>query len=665
MPALSRRTYVEGKRYETIIFREDTHPADFEMVELQDAGNREREALAENLIVDGFLGDSFKIVGSGLNNAVNVTPGPGGYSKGRRLILPDTIHPLVGGQHVFNMAIATPATARVDLVYADISIETVTPTNDPDIEDPVLGPTALRERLRYAFAVSENVTSTTVPTLPVGHVGLPLATIVRRAGDPQINAADVTDVRPLAALNPQFKAKNLIIVSPAGGDFSDPVAALESVQGLSSQSNPFTILIMPGVYTTVKPMEFNGAYVSMIGTDPDACVIKMNLTGFSTARISASNVTLMNLSLDYASGSGSHSAPVFFTGNFSATLDNLTLGKGYYDENATNAFHGLDMALGGTATIRNCRIFAQNTTTTAAVSIGSATVDMFRCQITAGNSDSLSLGGSGTLTMDQCSFVGSRSMLISFGTLTATDCSWKRQTVKAFTTSATAMSLSTAVTNKLTNCVLDGQGDSGSMTDTSAIWTNVTMNVQLSTSGGGTSIYRAVTFEGIDVNGTAASFFDCVFNGTSAWSVPGTGGTGYPLIIRGTTSPTIMGCRSSYGTVCIILGGSPRFSDCHFSSASGSARVIDVASSSSDVIVEGCLFTLTASYALTSPIFIGGAGGRFTYVHNHLEGSSAGQPDYALRGSGAALFAGNNSGTSGALRDPASITSATNIAQNP
>jgi hypothetical protein len=670
--ALSRRTFTEGKRYETVVFQENTHPGDFEVVELQDIQNREREALAQNLITDGFLGDSFKVFGSSLSNAVNVTPGAGGYSVGRRLLLPDTLHPLVGGQYIYNMLIATPATNRVDLVYLDIFIESVTPAVDPDIQDVILGPTASRERVRYNFAISQNATGPTPPTLPSGHVGLPLALITRRAADPSINAADVVDVRPLSSFNAQFKPKNLIVVSPAGGDFHDPAAALNSINGLTSAANPYTILIRPGVYTITQPLNFIDPYVSMIGTDPYSCVIKANIFGFSTARISADHITLKNLKLEYTSGSGSHAGTVFSTGAFNMVLDNLVLAEDYYNENNINAFQGIDLTAGGIAAVRNCKIFAQNTNVGAAVAIGaSAIADFINCTVLAAQSDALSVANGAVLTLRKCSFIGTRALLVSGANMNAQDCSWANQALKAFSIGgAQPMTLTQGVTNTMVNCSIDGLDATSSITDTSAIWNNVTCNLQLFTSGGGQSYYDGVVFSGIDVNGTYARFTDCTFNGTSSWAIGGTGGTGWAIVVRGTTSPVFLNCKSDAGNVMIVLGGNPTLEACIFTSSSASARLISVLTNSSNVIVTNCLFQLFASYALASPIFIGsnGGSGRFTYSHNHLEGSSLGQPDYVLRGSsgtGAALFAGDNTSTAGALREPTSITVFTNSAQNP
>lgn len=670
---LSRRTFVEGKRYETVLFQENTHPGDFEMVEFQDYQNREREAMAQNLIVDGFFADSFKIVGSGLSNAVNVTPGPGGYSLGHRLILPDAIHPLISGQYVYNMAIAVPATNRTDLVYIDIFIESVNATMDPDIQDPFLGPSALRERVRYNFGVAQNVTSTTVPTLPVGHVGLPLALITRRAGDPAINLADVVDVRTLCSLNPQFKAKNTIVVSPAGGDFNDPTSALTSIQGLTSSSNQYTILIRPGVYTIAKPLTFTDPYVSMIGTDPDACVIKGNFTGLSTALIGADHISLRNLTLDYASGSGAHAAVVFFTGNFIASLDNLVLGPFYYGENAINAFNGIDMVAGGTVSIRHCQVFTQNMGAASAIAVGSATVaDIQDCSVTAAVSDTLNVANGAALTLSKCTFVGTRSLLVSAGNMVARGCSWTNQALKSFPiTGDPTLTLTTGVVNTMVDCLIDSGGGSGlaSRVDTTAIWTNVVINSQFSTSGGGNSVYKNVQFLlGLDINGTASTLVDCSFPiAPGSWAIGGS--SGEALVIRGTTTPILVDCVFDAGKCVLVLGGSPKFRGCRLTSASSSARVINILSTSSDVLFDSCTVQLTASYA-TSPVFIGGSGGsgRFTWTHNHMEGSAAGQPDYVLRGSGgtgASLFAGSNTSTAGALREPTTITTFSNIEQAP
>jgi hypothetical protein len=125
-----------------------------------------------------------------------------------------------------------------------------------------------------------------------------------------------------------------------------------------------------------------------------------------------------------------------------------------------------------------------------------------------------------------------------------------------------------------------------------------------------------------------------------------------------------MDCASDSGTCVFIGGGNPTFKGCRFTSSGASSRVINTISSSSSVIVANCTFQLFASYSGSSVIFIGGSGGTFTFVQNHLQGSSLGQPSTVLFGLGASLFAGANTSTAGALRD-SSITTFTNIEQAP
>ena len=671
--ALSRRTYSESKRYETVVFGENTHPGDFEMVELQDIQNGERNALGAAIITDGFLLDGFRAVGSGLSNAVSVTFGTG-YSEGRRMIMPDSLHQSVGGQYFFNFPNATPVVSRNDLLYVDVYVDTVDQTADPVIEDPSLGPSATRERVRYNFAISEGNVSGTPPSLPVGHVGYPIANITRRAGDPLVQAADVSDIRPRASLNSQFKPQNLIIVSPAGGDFEDPVAALNSITS-SSATNRYTILIRPGVYTVSATLDFVNPYVTMIGTDPFSCAILVDTNGYSACTINADNVAIKGLSLGFATGSSPHYATILVNGAYSIDLDDLILSEDFYNENDTNICHGINTTTGGTVRIHRCTIYAQNSTTDAAVVVGaSAAVDMDNCTIIAANNDALSVANGGVVNIHKCSFTTTNSLMVSGGTLTATDSQWVNLPLKTFAVGPTPLTLTNGVTNTMDNCLLDGRAlgaiQEAHITDESLIWTRMTIYLQMFTSGGGSSYYRSVLFMGgIDVNGTGATFEDCDFALSGAsWGIPGVTGN-YGLILRGSNSPLIKNCTSRAGRVAFILGGTPTFKGCRFSSSTGGVEIIYVLSTSTDVVVDGCLFQLYASYTGSGVIQIGANGGsaKFTFTNNQCSGSSLGQPPYVLFGfgTGAALYAGGNSSTATALRDVTTITAATNIAQNP
>ncbi len=58
--------------------------------------------------------------------------------------------------------------------------------------------------------------------------------------------------------------KNIITVAKANGNFTDPVAAVNSI-GDASANNPYLVVIGPGVYTVTQPLEMN-EHVDIIGS---------------------------------------------------------------------------------------------------------------------------------------------------------------------------------------------------------------------------------------------------------------------------------------------------------------------------------------------------------------------------------------------------------------
>ena len=71
------------------------------------------------------------------------------------------------------------------------------------------------------------------------------------------------------------KLKNIVTVSPQGGDFNDPVAAMASITD-SSEDNPYQLVIGPGVYTLTQTLEVK-SYVAVVGAGL-ATVIQGNIS---------------------------------------------------------------------------------------------------------------------------------------------------------------------------------------------------------------------------------------------------------------------------------------------------------------------------------------------------------------------------------------------------
>lgn len=656
---LSRRTFDEKKRYKTLLFQEDTPGGDFEMVELQDIQNAEREGFIKDFIVDGAVGSGFQALGAGLNGAVKIDFGDT-FSLGRRLIMPDSTHQEVGGEFIFNFAIPTPVTNRTDLIYIEILEEEIDNSVDPTIVDPSLGPTAFRERVRYIFRISEG--GTVVPTLPVGSVGLPIAFVVRRAGDPQVNAADVTDARQLASLGSQFKPQNLIIVSPEGGDFTSPQDALDSIVG-SGPDNPFTILIRPGVYVLNSELSFANSHVQMIGTDPNACVIEVdNTSGSPAAIVNADEITISNLKLGFQPGSTGDASTILINGAFNAKLEDLILSEDFYNENETNALSGIETLAADTVTVRRCRIYQQGAGFNEAVEIGAATMILEDCTIQGADRDTILKAAGGPLTMRRCTVNTNKTLLVCSGQATIVDCEFLQTDVKSFVIGADPVFiLSGSVTNRMTNCLWSsassGTPDNSSSTAATLLWTNVDMRAMpgMNLSGGGASKFENCYFKGIDVNGSSADFEGCEFISGATWSIALLTGAA-ALIIRAGANCRVMNCRTPQGGAGVvnqnvaIFAADPLIQGCHF--FVGASAVAILINSSAKPVISGCNFEYVLAHGGNLAIDVRDALSDPTVVHCHMQGSSLGLPPSWIGGlAGSKVNVGQNTGNTASLSD--------------
>ena len=80
------------------------------------------------------------------------------------------------------------------------------------------------------------------------------------------------DLKPLA---------NIITVAKANGDFTDPVAALDSISDASA-SNPYLVVIAPGVYEVASSIILK-RYVDVSGSGQNATVISGSISSTSRA----------------------------------------------------------------------------------------------------------------------------------------------------------------------------------------------------------------------------------------------------------------------------------------------------------------------------------------------------------------------------------------------
>ena len=102
-------------------------------------------------------------------------------------------------------------------------------------------------------------------------------------------------------LNSAKKLANVVTVSAQGGDFTNPVAAVNSISDASA-SNPYVVLIGPGVYTMTETLVMK-EYVSVIGTGEQSTKLTGAIMAYSpdasAAIISgADHATLSNLTVE-------------------------------------------------------------------------------------------------------------------------------------------------------------------------------------------------------------------------------------------------------------------------------------------------------------------------------------------------------------------------------
>ena len=102
--------------------------------------------------------------------------------------------------------------------------------------------------------------------------------------------------------------KNVISVSPSNGDFTSPVAALNSISNASA-TNPYLIVLGPGVYDLGSQQLVMKEYVELAGSGSNATFIRGTVSGIGLASdaalvIGANNASIRDLTIENQASSG-------------------------------------------------------------------------------------------------------------------------------------------------------------------------------------------------------------------------------------------------------------------------------------------------------------------------------------------------------------------------
>jgi hypothetical protein len=135
-------------------------------------------------------------------------------------------------------------------------------------------------------------------------------------------AADKVVVIPMASAKP---LQNVVTVAKAYGNFTDPVAAVNSITDASA-TNPYLVLIAPGTYTLTTTLVMK-PYVDISGSGENITKLTgaiSNTNEVTSAIIKGANhATLSNLSINNTGGN-SYSTGIYTTGlDFSARLQHV------------------------------------------------------------------------------------------------------------------------------------------------------------------------------------------------------------------------------------------------------------------------------------------------------------------------------------------------------
>jgi hypothetical protein len=125
--------------------------------------------------------------------------------------------------------------------------------------------------------------------------------------------------------NSAKKLKNVVTVSATGGDFTDPVAAINSITDASA-GNPYLLVIGPGVYTLTQTLVMK-PFITIAGSGKNATTLTGAISDPSSPTNSAivvgsNNATLRDLTVTNTGGS-KYSLAVSATSHQSLDIKNV------------------------------------------------------------------------------------------------------------------------------------------------------------------------------------------------------------------------------------------------------------------------------------------------------------------------------------------------------
>lgn len=305
MAVITNNTFDPNKQYVSVRLQQGVPIVDADWNELQDAIGYAHQAVTRWFIGNGVPqgNNGYQIQGSGLSNDFtilsNVTGVPDPLSNAGRCLV-DGLEVFIIADSIFTAqplhedhgaaadaeaarlgvprinALVTPVANGTVVVYLDVWERLVSPVEDPALILPGLAvESCARLRREWVIRARDGTTAPQLadglPDFQPGHHYYALATLARRAGDPLVNATDVTDARQtrlsLADMEQRMRLlERLVLVpnfAPSPNQFNPKLGA------------PGVNVTLLGNNFNVSPpvVRFGGVIATVVGTPTDTQIV--------------------------------------------------------------------------------------------------------------------------------------------------------------------------------------------------------------------------------------------------------------------------------------------------------------------------------------------------------------------------------------------------------
>ncbi len=213
------------------------------------------------------------------------------------------------------------------------------------------------EYLQYVFGSGWGCSvGTAGPTGPQGPVG---ATGAQGAQGAQglTGLTGATGSQGPAGATPHYA--NVIVVAKSGGDFTDPVAAVNSITDASAL-NPYLVKIMPGTYPVGGASFFMKSYIDIEGSGRGVTKIitQSSGSGSAIAAINVNHFELRNLTIEIDAEISNAGGPVFHSALSETRISNVDLIFSDFPPNITSNMNTHLYVFGGTVILKDVNIRA-------------------------------------------------------------------------------------------------------------------------------------------------------------------------------------------------------------------------------------------------------------------------------------------------------------------